>query len=155
MNPKQALMLALLAGLGALAGLLLAPLGPWLAGSSAAVTLGAAPTCDPVTTLCVAGDGQSSIGLRFRVQPTPLRAFPLDVTLTGPVAATAEAVSVRFHMADMNMGFNLFKLRRENGLWRGEALLPVCGAGRQDWRATVRVEGGPGYGAEFDFTVGS
>lgn len=154
MNPKRALVLLLLVVLGALAGLLLAQLRPWLAGPPAAVILGAAPDCDPAAALCTAGDGASRIGLRLREPPTPLHAFPLEVTLAGPVAEAVEAVTVRFDMADMDMGYNLFKLRREDGLWRGEALLPVCSAGRQDWRATVRVEGGPGYGAEFAFTAG-
>lgn len=70
----------------------------------------------------------------------PLQAFMLHVALAGPQAAQVRQVAVHFTMVGMDMRINRFELARTaNKRWRGQAILPVCSTGRQDWSATVEV----------------
>ena len=147
-----------IAGLGLL-GLLLGLLYPRWADRSnpdaaTAVTLSGDPACDAARQPCSARQGDSSLTLRLTGPLRPLQPFPVEVRLTGPVAA-ARQIAVDFSMVGMDMGLNRFHLQRQpDGAWSGQALLPVCSAGRHDWLATVRVSGAERYTAEFELQVG-
>ncbi|MCB1919046.1 MAG: hypothetical protein KDJ28_03565 [Candidatus Competibacteraceae bacterium] len=115
-----------------------------------AIVLNADPACNPVGKTCLAQDAALTVtlGLGDRIQP--LTAFPVQVDLGGEAASKAEKVTVSFAMQGMDMGFNRFDLRRQvDQTWRGQAILPVCSAGRRDWRATVAVIGKTPYVGEF------
>jgi hypothetical protein len=52
-------------------------------------------------------------------------------------------VQARFTMEGMDMGFNLYTLRRDpDGVFRGRVTLPVCVSGRRDWVMTLEIDGG-------------
>ena len=116
--------------------------------------LAADPHCDPVLHTCTAGNGHMMISLHVQSKVQPLQRFSVQVKLGGGVAAAVNQVSVRFDMADMDMGENRFKLSRQvEGIWQGQALLPVCSHGGRDWRATVEAVGGAVYKTEFNLHV--
>lgn len=115
-----------------------------------AIVLNADPACNPVGKTCLAKDAALTLtlGLGGRIQP--LTAFPVQVDLGGEDAFKVEKVTVSFAMQDMDMGFNRFDLRQQaDQTWRGQAILPVCAAGRRDWRVTVAVIGETPYVGEF------
>ena len=118
--------------------------------STHAIVLNADPACNPVGKACLAKDAALTVtlGLGDRIQP--LTAFPVQVDLGGEDASKVKKVTVSFAMQDMDMGFNRFDLRQKaNKTWRGQAILPVCSAGRRDWRVTVAVIAETPYVGEF------
>ncbi|MCP5159328.1 MAG: hypothetical protein H6974_07840 [Gammaproteobacteria bacterium] len=115
-----------------------------------AAVLNADPACNPMGATCMAKDAALTLtlGLGDRIQP--LTAFPVHIELDGKDASKAEKVTVSFTMLDMDMGFNRFELRQQaDKTWQGQAILPVCSAGRRDWRVTVAVIGKMPYIGEF------
>ena len=129
----------------------------WLQADSAhqSIVLTADPLCNPVNKSCAVSDSALTIALTLGERVQPLTPFPVLVGLTGEKATQAKAVAVYFTMADMDMGFNRFDLQQQaNGTWQGSAILPVCTAGRQDWRVTVKLTGDPAYSGEFYLLTG-
>jgi hypothetical protein len=116
--------------------------------------LAADPNCDPVLHTCTAGNGDMMISLHVQDKVRPLQKFSVQVKLGGGVATTVSQVSVRFDMADMDMGENRFQLSRQaEGIWQGQALLPVCSHGGRNWRTTVEAVGEAVYKTEFNLYV--
>lgn len=69
--------------------------------------------------------------------PRPLK--PFDVWVRAEHASRVEA---RFTMEGMDMGFNLYTLRRDaSGIFRARVTLPVCVTGRRDWLMTLTIDG--------------
>ena len=92
--------------------------------------------------------------IRFRLPRAAayLKSFPVRVSLQG--FGEVDTVVVRFEMRDMNMGYNSVSLARGESGWQGEAILPLCASGRQDWLATVTIQArGMRYQAVFGFEV--
>ncbi|MEJ2508885.1 MAG: hypothetical protein P8009_05315 [Gammaproteobacteria bacterium] len=150
------LLAALLGGVGYFAGRLLQPGTP----SQSVAELALSGDCVPLGRECVARGRDPNtgprIGLRLEESVSPLRPFPVEVTVRDmPSAATA--VSVDFIMTGMDMGMNRYRLvqardRGTHGPWRGRSTLPVCSADRLDWVAVVMVETAEGtYQARFPF----
>ncbi len=66
-----------------------------------------------------------------------LQPFGLWVRANG-----ATRVQASFTMEDMDMGFNLYTLRRDQtGVFRARVTLPVCVSGRRDWLMTLDIDG--------------
>lgn len=67
---------------------------------------------------------------------------PLAAFLVRVEAPRAEKVEARFSMEDMDMGFNLYRLRADRpGLFQASVTLPVCVSGRRDWVMNLDVDG--------------
>ena len=129
----------------------------WLQADSAhqSIVLTADPLCNPVNKSCAVSDSALTIALTLGERVQPLAPFRVLVGLTGEKAAQVKTVAVYFTMADMDMGFNRFDLQQQaNETWQGSAILPVCTAGRQDWRVTVNVAADPPYSGEFYLLTG-
>ena len=129
----------------------------WLQADSASQTivLTADPHCNPVNKSCAVSDSALTIALTLGERVQPLMPFPVLVRLAGERAAQVKVIAVYFTMADMDMGFNRFDLQQQaDGTWQGSAILPVCTAGRQDWRVTVKLTGDPAYSGEFYLLTG-
>jgi hypothetical protein len=126
-------------------------LSQWLPLNSAqTIVLPADRACHPVGKACTVSDVALTLTLRLGDSVQPLKAFPVLVELAGETAAKVNQVAVSFTMVNMEMGVNRFALRqRADGMWQGQALLPVCSNGRQDWRVTVEVAGDTAYVGEF------
>ncbi len=76
-----------------------------------------------------------SIGLSGAVKP--LKPFQIWVK-----AAGAGKVQARFVMEGMDMGFNLYTLRRDgDDLFHARVTLPICVSGRRDWIMAVEIDG--------------
>lgn len=110
------------------------------------------PDCNPVEQFCTVQTPGGIIGLQITGPLKALQAFPVEVRLNN-IIVPPERVSVRFEMVAMDMGSNHFVLQPTAESWQGQAVLPVCSAGRQDWLATVEVVGTAAYAARFALTV--
>ena len=83
------------------------------------------------------GGGQVELSLEPRPIPV-LRPLKLQVRATGLKAGSVE---VDFAGVDMKMAFNRPRLAPgKDGLFTGEATLPVCVRDQMAWQATVLVE---------------
>jgi Cu(I)/Ag(I) efflux system membrane protein CusA/SilA len=135
--------------LGILGSVYYPRLSQWLSRNSAqAIVLHADRACHPVGKACTVSDATLTITLRLGDSLQPLKAFPVLVGLAGETKVSK--VAVYFTMVNMEMGVNRFDLRqRADGMWQGQALLPVCSNGRQDWRVAVAVAGDAAYVGEF------
>ena len=118
--------------------------------SPEASLLVADPACDPAVTTCTAHGQALNIELRLGGGARSLEPFSVEVFLHGPAASGIASVSSRFTMVGMDMGINRFVLDpREGGVWQGQAWLPICSTGRQDWKITVEATGSRRYEGEF------
>jgi hypothetical protein len=100
------------------------------------------PGCDLHRRACAATlpDG-SRIELSITPRPIPM-ITPLQVEVK-TAGLEASKVEVDFAGVDMNMGYNRPELAAAGpGVFRNEALLPVCITGKMAWAATVVVETG-------------
>jgi hypothetical protein len=100
------------------------------------------PGCDLHRRACGATlpDG-GRIELSIAPRPIPM-VTPLQVEVKA-VGMQASKVEVDFAGVDMNMGYNRPELASTGpGLFRAEAMLPVCVTGKMAWAATVLVETG-------------
>ncbi len=95
--------------------------------------------CHPTPGPCDAEVHGGRVRLTMAADIRELDRFPLEVALDG--FREVAGVAVRFDMSGMDMGLNRYRLEaEESGVWRGEAMLPVCTVDRVDWWATVAVE---------------
>ncbi|MCW3480464.1 hypothetical protein OL229_13020 [Neisseriaceae bacterium JH1-16] len=91
--------------------------------------------CASPTAGCVLPGGGS---LRFTTPPSYRQ--PFELTLSG--VAAKEAPSIEFSMAQMDMGFNRYRLvANGQGGWHASVRLPVCASGGRDWIATINLDG--------------
>lgn len=100
------------------------------------------PGCDLHKRACTARlpDG-GRIELSITPRPIPM-ITPLQVEVK-TVGLEAGKVEIDFAGVDMNMGFNRPELAAAGpGLFRSEAMLPVCVTGKMAWAATVLIETG-------------
>jgi hypothetical protein len=83
------------------------------------------------TSLRVGIDGELKVLQPFTVWLRP-----------GDAGFAPGKVQASFTMEGMDMGFNLYTLRREaDGVYRGRVTLPVCVTGRRDWVMTLDIDG--------------
>ncbi|MDP2795800.1 MAG: hypothetical protein Q8O25_17225 [Sulfurisoma sp.] len=106
------------------------------------ITATVEPGCDLHKRACAARlpDG-GRIELSIVPRPIPTIApLQVEVKTSGMEAGKVE---IDFAGVDMNMGYNRPELAAAGpGVFRAEALLPVCVTGKMAWAATVIVETG-------------
>lgn len=129
------LLLALLAALGVVAWRL-APLLTPQSDRSLPLSLcnpGQKPSCRVLLA--------ESATMEFSLSPRPipvLKPLQIEVRLDG---IEARRIEVDFAGTEMKMGYNRPRLEKgADGIFRGNASLPVCITGRMNWQATVLVE---------------
>jgi hypothetical protein len=95
------------------------------------------PACDLRTDACSTRMDDGS-RVTFSVEPKDIpvmKPLQLKVSLAG---ISANGIEVDFSGVDMNMGFNRVKLNRDDeGIFSGEAILPVCVWDAMEWEAQV------------------
>lgn len=65
---------------------------------------------------------------------------PFDVRVE-QVDAAVQQVAISFSMKDMDMGFNRYDLRLEQGVWWGRNIrLPLCTESRHDFLADIQLD---------------
>ncbi len=116
--------------------------------------------CDPTHTICTAHAENRDLSLSVGVgeEVKPLIPFPVQVQLAGSASQTVRQVAVHFTMSGMDMRLWPMPLHpRANGgdgLWQGNAIVPLCTTGRQDWEITVVMHGQEQFVAgPFSFVV--
>lgn len=144
--------LLLLLVLGALGRMFYSWVYDWPVAANQTVVLTGDPSCNPSGKACTAYGQDLTVTLELEDGVRPLQVFTMHVALAGPKIEQVSRVAVRFTMVGMDMGVNRFMLARvANELWRGQAMLPVCSTGRQDWYATVEVSADQLYTVTFPF----
>lgn len=122
--------------------------------SGSAATLTVAPGCDSARTACVAqGDGLT-IELLLGPPVQPLQPFDMRFQVVQGTLGDAARVELRFVMRDMDMGLNRYRLAyAPDGVWLGQATLPMCTSRRTDWIAQLEIrDGGRRWTAELPFS---
>lgn len=121
-----------------------------------AIELSADPYCDVTVDHCaIAAPG---LNLTLELGPKPTVMTPFEATLTdwGDGDLRLDDAVIGFSMADMDMGLNRYRLEDAgDGVWKVSATLPVCAAGRRDWRAELLLTkpGGEVYRALIPFVT--
>ena len=94
-------------------------------------------TCPDLNQGCATRLAGREVSLGSDVAIKPLKPFMLWVK-----APDAVKVEARFTMEGMDMGFNLYTLRRDaRGVFRATVTLPVCVTGRRDWNVILDIDG--------------
>lgn len=106
----------------------------------AAISVAADPACDLRSGPCaaeVAPAGRVSLSIEPRGIPV-MQPLGLRVEIRG---IDARSVKVDFSGIDMNMGFNRIALeRKEEGVYTGSGILPVCIRDAMEWEANVMID---------------
>ena len=124
--------------------------------ADAGTVLDAATGCDLNVSRCAVDlpDG-GRLELSITPQPIPVvKPLQIEARFSG---AVARRVELDFSGRSMEMGPNRTVLAPAGeGVFRGNAMLPVCVTGRMDWRATLFVDTARGrLAARFDFAAPS
>lgn len=108
--------------------------------------------CNPAVSVCGVVFENAKFNIGFVQPPSALQPFEVKVEVLN---LDAEKVSVSFMMEKMDMGMNIFYLKKHaNDTWSGDVVLPVCSLGRNDWRVELRVkDGNKILRADFKFEV--
>lgn len=124
--------------------------------ADAGLAVDAAAGCDLNVRSC-AVDLPDGGRLEVAITPRPIpvvKPLQIEVRVTG---ASPRQVELDFSGRSMDMGPNRSALvPAGDGIYRGNAMLPVCVTGRMDWRATLLVDTARGRtAAHFDFAAPS
>lgn len=96
--------------------------------------------CDPMSQWCEFSFKHNTLAIRFPQKITYLSPFKVKLKVNKEL--TLNSANIKFSMSNMNMGnkqFN-FKPSDEKNLWIASVLLPICGTGRKDWLAEVKIK---------------
>jgi len=124
------------------------------------VTLQIETNCDSAQRACRARGDDLELELRLGPPVRPMETFDIQLRRLHGRLDTDAQVTVEFQMRDMEMGLNRYRLAADagdaGGVWRGQAVLPICSAGRSDWFAQVEISAsGQHWRAELPFTAES
>jgi hypothetical protein len=125
--------------------------------SPKAVLLQAESNCDSAQRACRIFDTDLELELRLGPSVRTMESFEISLRRLRGSLGTDAQIMVQFQMRDMEMGLNRYRLVMDaEGIWRGQAMLPVCSAGRSDWIAQVEIStSGQRWRAELPFTAES
>jgi len=126
-----------------------------------AVLLQAEANCDSAQRACRIFGTELEFELRLGPPVRAMESFEISLRRLRGRLDTDAQVTVEFQMRDMEMGLNRYRLAADagdvsdaGGVWRGQAVLPVCSAGRSDWIAQVEIStSGQHWRAELPFTA--
>lgn len=111
------------------------------------------PQCDLASQACsLSLPGGDRLTLNMLPHPPVLmQPMAVEVVLTGP----ADAVWIDMIGLNMDMGPNRSELSpADEGLWKGQVILPVCSSAEMQWEARVTVlREGRRIAAPFPFTT--
>jgi len=103
--------------------------------------------CEPTEKNCEINNSNGSYLLRFSGQPSAL--VPFDVMLNvNTDSRRPDSVEMYFDMPEMDMGYNQYKLSKNEKNWQTKVILPICSLAKNDWELSVRIR----FGNEVDIT---
>ena len=95
--------------------------------------------CELAQGVCSQPIASTAVTLRITPAEIPLMQTLRLAVDTGTLDAAGVAVAIRG--LNMDMGLNRTVLdRREDGLWHGETILPICSQRRMEWEAAVQMD---------------
>lgn len=108
----------------------------WMNGNRREQTPPVPAVCGDLVKGCaLSGEGRFRVGVDQAIKPLK----PFQLWVDAPGATSAEA---SFTMEDMDMGFNIYRLRADReGVFRITATLPVCVSGQRKWIMTLTIDG--------------
>jgi hypothetical protein len=111
--------------------------------------------CDSAQAACVARGEGFAVELSLGPSVRPMQPFNIQLRVLQGQLSSAAKVELQFQMQDMDMGQNRYRLQPDKqGIWRGNAVLPVCSRGRSDWFAQIDIQDADRrWSAEMPFTV--
>ncbi len=93
--------------------------------------------CDPSLSICVMSYLSYQVKFKFKKKPSALKPFMIYVEISDN---DIEDILVDFRMENMDMGMNVIHLSKmASNSWSGEAVLPVCSLGRNDWISRLKI----------------
>ena len=92
--------------------------------------------CDPAVSACIVKSKPADYQLKFDGKPSALKPFAVILQSYGE---QPESVEIEFSMDSMDMGFNIYQMKKQETLWVSDVLLPVCSLGRNDWKLLVKM----------------
>lgn len=97
--------------------------------------------CDSAQTACVARGEGFAIELGLGPSVRPMQPFSIQLRVLQGQLSSAAKVELQFQMRGMDMGQNRYRLLADKqGIWSGNAVLPVCSRGRSDWFARIDIQ---------------
>jgi hypothetical protein len=93
--------------------------------------------CADLAAGCAARLGDRPIRVGMAGERKPFMPFEVWLRIDA-----ADKVQASFTMEGMDMGFNLYTLRRgADSVWRARVTLPVCVSGQREWLMTLDIDG--------------
>ncbi|MCW8933351.1 MAG: hypothetical protein OQK98_01375 [Gammaproteobacteria bacterium] len=92
--------------------------------------------CDPTKNVCEFEFKKAIFVLEFKGTPSGL--VPFEVSVKSKTSQP-DSIELSFEMDGMDMGYNVYNLKKFNSDWIAEVILPVCSLGRNDWLMKVKL----------------
>ncbi|MCW8955768.1 MAG: hypothetical protein OQL09_02715 [Gammaproteobacteria bacterium] len=116
-------------------------MGQWLSnqqsGKKLPMKIMISEPCDPAQGTCQAKFDKYTLNLEFLDKPSALMPFRVRIESD---SEQIDDIALDFKMPGMNMGINRYRLKKDNGYWQNQLVLPVCTLRRNDWLLTVELE---------------
>lgn len=107
-------------------------------------------SCDPTENICVVNDGLHEYTLAFTEKPSALVPFDVQLKIKNN---QPDSIEISFDMDNMDMGYNVHQLVKNNLYWQARVILPMCSLSRNDWKLKVKLNSTNDSSAtEFKFT---
>ena len=100
------------------------------------VELGEVNNCDSAQQSCLYSSNGLNASLQLGDGSGVGELKPFDVQFL--INSDPEEVKLSFIMPDMDMGPNLYRMKKVGEQWTARPMLPICSASRLDWTAEVQ-----------------
>lgn len=113
--------------------------GKWLSSEkniSSIDEISSTSTCDPTKEYCEIEYKKILFILGFKGTPSGL--VPFEVSVKSDTIQP-ESIELSFDMQGMDMGYNVYNLKRNETDWSAKVILPVCSLARNDWLMNVKL----------------
>ena len=107
-------------------------------------------SCDPTKNTCEIEYNKTIFILEFKGTASGLVPFEVLVKSNN---TQPDSIELSFDMQGMDMGYNVYNLKKNRAGWSAVVILPVCSLGRSDWLMRVKLLfENESYVTEFKFT---
>lgn len=93
-------------------------------------------SCDPTKNTCEIEYKKTKFILEFKDTVSGLVPFEVLVKSNN---TQPDSITLSFDMQGMDMGYNLYNLKKNRAGWSAMVILPVCSLGRNDWLMRVKL----------------
>jgi len=114
-------------------------LGKWLDSNKMTVPIEQSiniSSCDPTKSICEFQYKKALFNLEFKGTPSGLVPFEVSVKSNN---SKPDSIELSFDMEGMDMGYNIYNLKKNESEWVAKVILPVCSLARNDWLVNVKL----------------